>query len=180
MAATRTPLYPGLVSPRLVFPSIHMSMENIGNSGVGAGATWPAANLAIYHPFALPSDALLTGVKFNCTSGNSAGRNFDLGIFDASGVKLFSSGATLVAAGVNTWAPNQWLQGGVPYYLGMYANNGSLQFWRKSSSVVFERSNGILQEATGAANLPATATFAAVTSNNYVPVVFFTFGNVSP
>ncbi len=160
-----------------------MACHSQSAPGPGAGGAWPSANLAIYIPFSLPVDATVNGMSFNCTAGNSAGRNFDIGIYDSlgtangPGTKLSSSGATLMAAGINTWAANQLLAGGTTYYAAMSANNTSLTVWRKATGLNDQRFLlGTLQEAT-AEPLNSTATAVQVT-NAYVPVIVMTFANL--
>jgi hypothetical protein len=149
------------------------------SAAAGAGAPWSSANLAIYIPFSLPVDASVNGVKFNCTAGASAGRNFDLGFFDAAtGATLSTAGATLMAAGVNTWGASQPIIGGNTYYLGMSANSTSLGVWRWASTVNALRMVGVAQEASAEPLPTITATPAQMAQTN-LPVIVLTFSSVA-
>jgi hypothetical protein len=172
----RTPRFPLLCSPYLVLPD---EIEPLaGVLGVGAGTAWPSANVAIYTPFSLPVDARVNGVSFNCTAGNSAGRNFDLGIFDAAtNTKLSSTGATAMALGTNTWAADQQIIGGASYYVGLSVNSTALFVWSTPTAVIVQRVLGFAQEAS-AEPLPATATPAQV-AFAYVPFIAMTFSSVA-
>ncbi len=56
-----------------------------------AGHTWQTANAAILHPFELYAASTMVGISINI--GVSSG-NLDVGIYNAAGTRLCSSGAT--------------------------------------------------------------------------------------
>lgn len=58
-------------------------------------AAWPSANLLIGYPVRLFSPAILT--KLWIYNGTTASGNLDLGVYDARGTKIVSSGSTLQA-----------------------------------------------------------------------------------
>lgn len=155
------------------------SITDISNLGLNiaidaSAAAWPAANLAIYIPFRVAGIAIAT--KIFWYNGATVGTNsVDVGIYDAQGNKLVSSGSTLTA-GVSSLQSaditDTTLRRGL-YFMAM-AVNGTTDTFSRASSVDVRHLRGVAmyQQAT-AFNLPTTAVFAAVT-NAYLPHVFIT------
>jgi hypothetical protein len=133
----------------------------VGVSYVAASTmAWPSANLAIFIPVRLAFTA--TVYKITIGAGTTATGNFDVGIYDSSGNKLVSSGAT--AKGTNTEhvldITDTQIGPGV-YYLALSAD-GTINFVCTAVVAQTARLMGVLQMAT-AYTLPNTATFAAFT-----------------
>lgn len=135
-----------------------------------------AANTIYSRPFALPSDQTVTAVRVNCTAGNAAGRNIDLGFHDlSSNVLVASMGSTLCAAGVNTWVPNFVLEAGRMYYISMVGNNANLAFWRAAPGTNLLRQFGVVNHNASTFPLPnplipvqVTTTFFPIISMDFV------------
>lgn len=138
-----------------------------------ASTAWPSANLAIFVPMLINEQCV--AYKLICGAGLTAEGNFDIGIFDADGRKLISSGAT--AKGLNvvhTIDITDTPLGPGLYYMGMSADSADAYAMvtpAGTAPVPLQKSRlyGTLQMAT-AYPLPATATFAARTFAP-VPVV---------
>lgn len=129
-------------------------------------ASWPAANRAIYLPFALDGPMPATGFRIANGTAAVAG-SWDVGIYSADGRRLASTG-TVAQTGVDAV---QTITLGSPILLGR--GNFWLAIMETSASASIYRVNagaandwlmwGALQEATGG-SLPATATFASNTT----------------
>lgn len=136
--------------------------------GLGAptltGMAWPSANLAIFIPIRLALPVVV--YKLVIGAGTTAAGNFDVGIYDASGNRLVSSGATAKgAATAHVLNITDTLIGPGLYYLAMAAdgtNNYMMLVPSGTSPVPVQkmRLSGIMGMAT-AYVLPAVATFAA-------------------
>jgi len=135
---------------------------------------WPSANLAIFVPIRIPFPVVV--YKLVIGAGATAAGNFDVGIYDASGNRLVSSGAT--AKGAST---EQVLDiadttiGPGLFYLAMSAdgtNNYVMTTPSGSSPVPLQKVRlvGVVQMAA-AYVLPATATFAAASTAVAIPAI---------
>lgn len=130
-------------------------------------AVWTTANIARYYPVLVPEPTIVT--KIAVRIGTSSG-NLDLGIYDEQGVRLVSSGSTAMAATSTMQVidiTDTLLTPGV-YYLAIAVDNTTASFNNINNSTGPLAGAcsmmGIRQEAS-AFPLPATATFAATTSD---------------
>ena len=144
------------------------SLGYVGALGASASATYPTANLAMFFPFRVFNPNGIVIVKLVVSNGASILGNIDVGIYDASGTKLVSSGST-AQAGISALQEfdiaDTTLGPGV-FYLAVAMNNTTGTLTRNSLFVKQSRMLGCLQMAT-AFPLPATATFATST-NGYL------------
>lgn len=140
--------------------------------GAAAQATsylWPVANLAVYIPFTLPWPYPVRRA-FWCNGSNVTG-NYDIGIYTAGGVKIWSSGSTAQtgASAIQyvTVTPDLLLPAG-KYYLGLVNNGTTNRGFGTPTQVtaIIGRFMGLYQQAT-ALPLPAAATFAAWNNIGY-------------
>lgn len=135
-------------------------------------AVWPAANRALFYPFSVSEAAL--AVRLYCVNGSAVSGNVDLGIYDAAGTRLTSTGST-AQAGINLIqsidCTDVWLLPHTIYYAAMAMDNvtGTTIRWSGAAA----RGIGMFQQSTAFA-LPATATFARDASN-YVPAFGVSF-----
>ena len=139
-----------------------------------ASTAWPSANLAIFVPTIVHET--VTVYKMAAGAGATAGsNNFDIGIYDAGGNRLVSSGAT--AKGASTEhiidVTDTVLHPGL-YYLAMSADGtGNYVMITPSgtSPVPLQKTKlvGVMTMAT-AYTLPATATFAT-SATALVPII---------
>jgi hypothetical protein len=139
-------------------------------AGFGSVA-WPSANLAIFVPFRLTRPMVIT--KLFVQNGGTVSGNIDLGIYDASGTKIVSTGSTAQAGtnGTQSIAVTSTELGPGLYYLAIALDNTTGQVFRFTFSVCLDicKALGLAQQASAFA-LPANATFATI-ANNIVPVI---------
>jgi len=144
-----------------------------GTQGVGASAAWPAANLAIFVPFRIART--VTVYKMATGAGATSAGNFDVGIYDAGGNRLVSSGATAKGNSVeHILNVTDTVIGPGLYYMAQSAdgtNNYQIVIPSGTTPVPLQkvRLAGVLNAATSYV-LPATVTFAAAT-NVAIPVI---------
>lgn len=143
-----------------------------GGTGTPASTTW-VANLAIYCPIILPFNYPVRRM-FWLNGTSVASTNMDIGVFTADGTRLYSSGST-AGSGATTV---QYVTPSTPfmmyadtvYYIG-YSNSGTTNrsFGASVTAAAQGRFTGILEQAS-ALPLPATATFASLSSIALFPV----------
>lgn len=143
-----------------------VGMERVAtNTGARSSATWPSANRAIYVPFQIPETA--TFQRAYSYNGATANGNIDIGIYDLSGTRLASTGAT-AQSGTNavqsialtaavTLTPGR-------YYMAMLGTSATGTVMSHAASVVYQRL-GLYYQDVGAGALPSTASFTAWISN---------------
>lgn len=143
--------------------SIGAALQAMGFAGVVG--TWPTANLAFYIPISVHST--LTVVKMFIENGGTASGNVDLGIYDAGGTRLVSTGST---AQSGTSAIQEFditdttLTPGL-YYLAMAIDNTTATLQRWSVTTALAKAIGVCTQASAFA-LPSSATFATPSSGN--------------
>lgn len=137
--------------------------------GAYASAAWPAANLAMYVPFRVVTPIIAT--QMFVLNGGTANGDIDIGIYDSSGTRLISSGAT-AQSGTNTFQLidiTDTLLGPGQFYLAISLSSGTGTTTRvNTSSAQLLQCYGLAQEAS-AHPLPVTATFATI-GQAYVPI----------
>ena len=157
--------------------SLHtFSDEAIGTAVVAltggntpAAAVWPAANDALFIPFALAQSVLLK--RLFVINGATASGNVDAGLYADDGTRIVSSGST---AQSGTSAPQFFditdiIISPGRYYLAVAMDTTGGTLFRSNPSVIREQQIGMAKQAS-AFPLPATATFATVTAL-YLPCV---------
>jgi hypothetical protein len=140
--------------------------EQIRTYNVPAGNnTWPAANRALYLPFVVVET--ITAVKLFVYNSITATGNVDAGLYTEDGTRLVSIGGVAMSGTVTlqefditdtVLAPGR-------YYMGLAFSSASANL--KASTGSGSKMLGIMEEAA-AYPLPATATFAAA-SSDYTP-----------
>lgn len=136
--------------------------------GATTSATWYSANGAIYCPVIVRSGVVVK--KLWVATGTTGTGNVDVGLFNATGVKLTSSGA--IAHGTTNTelvsdVTDVTIAPGI-YYLGVSASNSTDTFFGVSVAAPFPTALGYLTEAS-AHPLPATATFALTQTLAWMP-----------
>lgn len=149
---------------------IHSIGAVTGTLGTPASATYPSANRAIYIPFRLMNAVRIT--KLWAYNGATANGNFDLGIYNADGVNLVSTGST-VQSGINAI---QIVALGTPirlgvglFYMAIAASATTLTFFRVNQGTLLLATLGMALQNT-AFPLPAAATFATYDAGGVYPV----------
>lgn len=167
--------------PQSVFPTAPtistLSLESIGmefiiSQGGGPGSTgaWPTANKAIYLPFSLKYPTLIK-LMFS-VNGSSAANTRDLGIYSEDGTRIVSIGST-AGSGTNniqTYDITDTLIGPGRFYMAIASSNVTSQFFRAAGSSLPRLQALGIYEQTTAFPLPATATFASL-SSLYIPLI---------
>lgn len=153
-------------------------VTTVGGASTGwASAAYPSANLAIFYPFVLSERA--TAVQLWMYNGGTASGNADLGVYYPDGTRLVSMGSTAQSGTSDLQRMNitdTVLPAGVTLYMAVAFNGttGTLHRMPASVGIPQLRALGLLEMAS-AFPLPATATFAAITTANYIPCVGISF-----
>ena len=134
--------------------------------------TWALADRAIYVPVRISAPIVVK--KLGIMNGADVGATLDLGIYDAAGTKLVSTGAQSQGSGstmVIFDVTDTVIQMGLCYFAVVLSNNtSSVMGYNRTAPISL--SNGVLTEALGSTALPATATWAANQTNTFSPFVF--------
>lgn len=141
---------------------------NFGN------ATWPASNRAVYVPMTIP--ARFTVARFMVCNGSTVAGNLDVGLYNANGSRLISTGTTAQAGTTQVQyidVTNQSFPAG-NYYLALVLSDTGGRVSTSAISVsTFEPFIGSTLENLGSTVLPATMT-PAVRTVNGLPCFGFT------
>ena len=155
---------------------IHSVGAAMGSLGTPASTAYPAISRAIFIPFRLIAPTRITQLWLY--NGATVSGNLDLGIYDAGGVSLGSIGST-AQAGVSVMqivslAAAIRLGVGL-FYTAISIDNTTATVYQGglAAALGIARSKivGMAQQAS-VFPLPATATFATITST-YLPVIGF-------
>lgn len=151
---------------------IHSVGAATGFLGGMAGSAYPIANKALFIPFRVMAPTRIT--KLFVVNSAIVFGNIDLGIYNSDGTRVVSTGST-AHAGVDTM---QIITLGIPirltpdfYYMAISMNNTTASLYRVAPLVAFLKVIGMAEQTT-AFPLPATATFATI-SSLYLPVIGF-------
>jgi len=144
--------------------SRYMIGSTAGRAGAYAAGTsqvW-TVNAAIFIPLCVPW--LYNVRRIFWTNGGSPSGNSDIGIYSASGSRLWSSGSTACSGGgvpqYITPSPDILLHPGVNYYLAFAHDVAGASNITGSGSATWGRMWGLLQQTSGFP-LPSQATFVA-------------------
>lgn len=158
-----------------------VSIESIGTSSGTAAPTstiYPSANRAIFIPFNLDTTTKI--VKMFVMNGGTVSGSIDVGIYDGGGIKLSSIGTGVSQTGTNalqTFDITDVVLFPGRYFMAVALDNNSGFLFRKTAgNLQVFRTYGLFQMAS-AYPLPATATFATI-SSNYLPMVGATVRSV--
>ena len=166
-------------SPRR-WGAAHLSIDNLTagwmapQSAPGA-YSWGTANRAIYVPVRVSRVCVVKemGPVFNTAS---AANQFDIGLYDAAGTRLVSTGARNVqdfggSAVSGADVTDTTLQPGL-YYIGLnHSSATGDQLLMYGLAAPIPVALGVLTEALGSVTLPATATWTVDQTLAQVPVV---------
>lgn len=170
----RDSILPALVT---IYPCSDESLgslpHTLGNTTLGsiASTAYPASNAAIYIPFTVSE--LITVRKLFSYNGAAASGNIDVGIYDAAGTRLASTGST-AQSGTNTlqvFDITDFVLVPGKYYLAVAMDNTTGTLFAHTAGIAGHHyaSGGVMQEAS-AFPLPATATFASM-AQNFLPMI---------
>jgi len=160
-------------SGRPVPPTIHPLSPEVydgqwrqGTNNQGA-ATFGTANRAIFFPFYLTEAA--TFVRAFVVNGATQSGNIDIGIYDANGIRLVSTGGTALSGATTTQSftlSSTTLAGMTLYYLAMVVDNPSAIF--AAAAFGSTRNLGSLMR-TSSYPLPVDASSWVVNTFNTIP-----------
>lgn len=137
-----------------------------GTTVLPAAAAWPATNRALFVPFRLSKQFLVTQAVVGC--GGTGGGNFDVGVYDQNGNRIVSSGATGRSASSEVVADlADTLIGPGTYYMGLAVDGTNNMIAWAPAAVGLCKALG-MKEMASAYTLPDPVTFATV-SSAYVP-----------
>jgi hypothetical protein len=137
------------------------------DGSVSAG--WDA-NVAVFYPFRLAVPSRF--VKAFVANGASVAGNWDIGIYDHTGVRLGSTGS-IAQSGINALqvADIDVSCGPGLFYLAFATDSSSTTAFARAFTFQEGQRLGILQQTSGAFPLPATAAFEAIASNRNFALV---------
>lgn len=152
----------GIEGPDVIntFSSLGLG-PGVAPTTISAGG-WPSANRAYFTPFRVPCP--MTVYKMGCATGTGTTGNFDLGIYDAFGNQIVSTGSTAKTTASSERivdVTDTLLLPGL-YYLAM-ATDGVTNYFALGCNLAHAKLAGI-RSMESAFALPATATFATAAS----------------
>jgi hypothetical protein len=148
------------------------SVGGYGTAPPGSVA-WPTANLAIYVPFRVP--VAIVAYKIACGTGAATTGNFDLGIYNAAGTRLVSTGSTAKTTANSDRVIDITDTTLIPgmYYFAMAVDtlSAAYQGWT-APNVGYLNLLGCRQQASAFA-LPNPATFETITGTVFTAVSIY-------
>ena len=138
-------------------------------AAMATGTAWGTQYRAVYVPVRVPRRA--TVVQMAYAEGVATG-NIDIGIYDAAGTRLVSSGSTAVGTDwesvevTDTLLPNPGL-----YYLAFNSDSAAGTFLGTAETAPTPAARGILTETLLAVTLPATASWAVDQTLGFIPLI---------
>lgn len=135
-------------------------------------AAWGTANRAIYVPVRVPRRVIVR--KLGVGTGTTGTNNMDIGLYDAAGTRLVSTGAQTKSTTLfmQVFDVTDTTIGPGLYYLALNSAGTTDTFYAAVSlSQALPASLGLRSEAVGAVTLPATATWAVANAVQFVPLL---------
>jgi len=160
-----------LVQPRIVFPEPSiMAASSPWKTGQPQAAvsssTWPVADLAVYVPVRIRRPVVVK--KLALANGAAVSGNFDIGIYDAAGTRLVSTGAT-AQSGTNDLqvvdVTDLTLQTALYYFACVMDNTTGAVDCHNPGAVASAGWGVLTQQLAASGTLPATATWAIDVTN---------------
>lgn len=131
-------------------------------------SVYPTANLAIYEPVRVAAAVVVKQMFLGVVT---AAGTVDLGIYDAAGTRVVSTGLVAASTACIHAVTTTTLQQGL-YYLAVTATSTSLNLARSVFGAGYQASGGYKVEQLGAGSaLPATATWTVSQTAAYQPVI---------
>ncbi len=150
------------------FEAVGLPLVAVGGPTPFGSASWPAANLIIYVPFALKANYLCRQVWW--ANGTAVSGTIHVGVLSVGGTFFVDGSAAQsggsVAQAVTLGTPVLLTPGS--YYMALTSSSSSSTFMRADPGTTICQFAGVAQQA-GSGGFPATATLASLASN-YVPV----------
>jgi hypothetical protein len=167
--------------------NVHHSIDTITGgfneipNPVDNTSAWGVANRAIYMPVRVTARVIIK--KLGCVTSTTGAGNIDIGIYDAGGTRLISTGSTAKSAVASTQiidVTDTTIGPGL-YYLALNNSTTTDTFVAAVGMAQgVPSSMGLRSEAVGAVTLPATATWAVANTIQFVPaIVAFTVSDLT-
>jgi len=171
------------IQGRTIAPQSAFSVgSHVGLIGAPASTVWPGATggVAMYVPFRIAQAVRVAG--FYWMNGATVNGNTDCGVYDVSGTKLASAGATAQAGAnsIQTVALGTAIiiPGGRVYYLALFSTSATATYFISTALTAEEaRHVGITDQTAIGSALPATMTRSTPATGN-IPVFGIYSGNV--
>jgi len=156
-------------------PLVHVNNYNANSIGgplssqAYSPGLWPSANRALFVPFRISRPFIISTLYW--VNGNAVSGNIDIGIYSSDGTKIISKGSTAQATTnvLQSVSVTSTEIGAGLFYIGIAVDNTSASLSSISTNSNLLKIIGCAQMAS-AFTLPATATFATV-SSSYLPMV---------
>lgn len=142
--------------------SIDTFRNGVAHFHTGYGAVvWGTQYRAVYVPLRVRQR--VTVRKLWVFHGSTGTGDFDVGIYDAAGTRLVSTGSTAktAATAVKVVDVTDTVVGPGLYYLALNADSATDTYQADSDPAPICASMGVLTETLGSVTLPATASWAA-------------------
>lgn len=155
-----TPTRAFWATPRFTIDTLHDGWASWQNVTTSSGV-WGTANRAVYIPIGVK--VRVTVVSLGFANGTTATGNIDIGLYDAAGVRLVSSGSTAKGTGneITVMDVTDTTIGPGLYYLALNNDTTTDTFIGTTADTPpYPASRGLLVEALGAVTLPATASWS--------------------
>lgn len=136
-----------------------------------SSAAWPTANTAIYVPVRVRVPMRVTHMWY--ASETVGTDNIDLGIYNASGTRLVSTGAIAKVASATARVEDITDTSLAPglYYLAMNCASATATFRWLAAGAPLPAAAGLRDEAVGATALPSTATWSVAQTLGRIPMI---------
>jgi len=134
-------------------------------------SAWGTANRALYVPVRVPRACVVKELGFAAETTGTG--NVDVGLYDAAGTRLVSTGSTakIVTQAIQAIdVTDTPIQRGL-YYLGLNNDTTTDTFASSALAAPIGAALGVLAEALGSVTLPATAAWAIDNTVAFIPVV---------
>jgi hypothetical protein len=160
----------GVNAGQMDFLSTFGDVPSVAALGTNAGVGVGTANQAIAHPIRPHRNMSISTLRWLT---HTASGNYDIGIYDAAGNRLWSKGSTAMASGANTEtvSPSVSLTAGTLYYIAVAFDTitGFMRGYSVTDGTVARFLDGTPSSKTVSAGfpLPATVTFGATPANRF-------------
>lgn len=137
-----------------------------------ASLAWPTANMAVYTPVRILVPTLIK--QFFCMNGATVSGNVDVGVYTFDGVRVSSAGSTAQAGtnAIQTFNVTDFMLGQGTYYMAIALSNTTGTFFSNQLATnIWQMEIAGVLEQTSAFPLPATATFAAISTTTRPTVI---------
>lgn len=138
------------------------------NNAYLTGNAWGTANRAIYVPIRVPSRVMVRQLAVG--QGSTSTGNIDIGLYDATGTRLASTGSqTKLSSVLQVHDVTDTIIGPGLYYLAVNNDTTTDTILSATVAAVVVAGFGILTQAVGAVTLPSTATWAVDNALAFIP-----------